>query len=841
MRGVQKQKVLDFIDSLHQAHEEIKGALEEKNIVLVQQMLNECQQFAYELGGIIEQQEGEGHITVVFLEEYCEMLFRVYEEMATSLPGANKIYKQLRKQMLNVENSAKKDIPVRKEIVFFPYKASMWDSLESIYLAAREDPTCDVYCVPVPYYDMNPDRSFGKIHYEGGEYPSDIEVTDWKSYNFEEREPDVIYFHNPYDDCNYVTSVHPRYYSANLKKYTKTLVYVPYYSTSGGMGESQRLCPAYINADYIVIQYPELRGYFDERIPDYKFLPLGSPKFDKVIKKCQNPQMPSVEWQEKLEGKRVYFYNTSISGMLENTEDFLKKLRYVFSCFEGKKDICLLWRPHPLLETTFDSMRKGYKAEYLSLKREFLEKNLGIYDTTPDVSDAIALSDAYIGDAGTSLTSLFGIAGKPIFILDNRLHSEPDEESWRKEVTIGVNYNAQDRFSVIQGNKLYVSEPFAYDYKYLCDLSEETHVKNYSVVYEIDNKYYACPQNTQNILIIDKNGKKEKIELEQHDGMGKFFDWAIQYEKYIVLIPMEYPAIVRYDTITREIKYLKKDIDVFVQRNKGVIKTGGVVSKKGKVYLASPTDRRMYIFDIKTLTYDITKLSVQSGCGYKIINKLQEYILMSSYEGKRTEIVCWNPDTNETKVYNQFPKGFKCIDPVFRSECFKQPFINGVLWGNSLYLAPYYANMYIKLDIVSGVMTEWKPPFIGDMEKEYFYTMSKSYFLQPLSDEKGRAKIIAYPQGKIYEINFKTEECSEMKIHFDVDELKKHERGFCRYSETLRYCCCENSFNSIRRFLDRDILGNPFDRDRQIEAYREIASNYDGTCGTKVHEFVSAL
>ena len=34
---------------------------------------------------------------------------------------------------------------VRKEVVFLPYKASMWDSLESVWKAAEEDPDCVAY------------------------------------------------------------------------------------------------------------------------------------------------------------------------------------------------------------------------------------------------------------------------------------------------------------------------------------------------------------------------------------------------------------------------------------------------------------------------------------------------------------------------------------------------------------------------------------------------------------------------------------------------------------------------------------------------------------------------
>lgn len=252
MRKAQKQEILNLIDSMHQIHEEIKKALEQNNLMLAQDMISGIQESAISLGETIEKSEGEGHRTVSYIEAYCELLFLVFEDINKNDLHVNKTHKALRKQLIKIENSVKNDIIVRKEVVFFPYKASMWDSLESIYLAAREDPDCDVYCVPIPYYTLNPDRSFGKMHYEGNvcpdgtpmEYPEDIEITDWQEYNFEERKPDVIYIHNPYDNCNLVTSVHPRYYSINLKKNTDCLVYVPYYSTSGGMSGAQSCCRA---------------------------------------------------------------------------------------------------------------------------------------------------------------------------------------------------------------------------------------------------------------------------------------------------------------------------------------------------------------------------------------------------------------------------------------------------------------------------------------------------------------------------------------------------------------------------------------------------------------------
>lgn len=839
MRRTEKEEILKLIENFYQGHEEIKSALDQKNMAVVQNILSECQEFAIQMGKIIEKLEGEGHVTVSCVEEYCETLFYVFEKVSCSDINANQAYEWLNKQLLKIENSVKNNILIRREIVFFPYKASMWDSLESVYFAAKEDPDCDVYCVPIPYFDLNLDRTLGQMHYEGHEYPKDIEITDWQTYSFEDRKPDVIYIHNPYDEANLVTTVHPRFYSANLKKYTDTLVYIPYYVTSGGMSDGQSLCPAYIYADYIVIQSPDLRVYFDERIPDEKFLALGSPKFDRVIRKCQNPPEPPAEWKQRMEGKKVYFYNTSINGMLHNTDNFLKKMKYVFSCFKDRKDACLLWRPHPLLESTFNSMRPEYKQEYLSLKSDFIDHDLGIYDTTPDVEDTIALCDAYIGDDRSSIVALFGIVGKPLFILDNGIHSEPEKDSWRGEIDVTFNYWQQDQFSIIQGNKLYVSEPFAYEYKYLCDLSDHVCDRDYSVVLEIGQKLYVCPLNVQHILVIDHKGKRKKIELKQIGEQADSFSWAVHDEdgRFIYLLPLKYPAIVKYDTITEEVEYFTDYIDLFMDENETVRFGGGLWVRK-KLYFFSLIDNRMYVLDTESGKALIIEQPFRSDCKYIWPMLYKESYVLLPHSGEHLSIGKWNPETNEVYEYDQFPNELQCINPVTGEICMEQPFSSGVIFGDDLYLAPNWANMYVRLNLITGNMTKWEPPFDDGEGKEYFYTTTRSLFLGIAADEKGWVKIFSYPKRKLYEINLTNNDCKELEICFDVDELKAHDPGFCYYSEQLRYCCHENSFNTICNFLDGKLCGNPFDRNRQMEEYKKVSWNNDGTCGVKIHDFL---
>lgn len=452
MRKAQRQEILEMLQTLEEAHREIKENIDRKNAPLAQDLLTQCQECAITIGNTIEKLEGEGFVTVSCVEAYCDAVYTAYEELngnSQNING-NKVYKNLRKQLLRIESSVKNDIPIRKEIAFFPYKASMWDALESVYLAAKEDPNCDAYCVPIPYYDRNPDRSLGQMHYEGREYPKNIEVIDYQTYNFETRRPDAIYIHNPYDDWNLVTCVPQRYFSSNLTKYTEKLVYIPYFvleeiepDDQARIDKMKHFCtmPGVVNSDRIILQSEKMRQIYineyiklaqangfppihtDRKFLEEKFLGTGSPKFDKV----QNTKKEDLEipesWLkiiEKPDGswKKIIFYNTSIAALLEKREKMLEKMQDVFRVFkENKDEVALLWRPHPLIKSTISSMLPQLWIAYEKLVRQYREEGWGIYDDSSDMDRAVVLSDAYYGDM-SSVVQVYQKTGKKVMIQD---------------------------------------------------------------------------------------------------------------------------------------------------------------------------------------------------------------------------------------------------------------------------------------------------------------------------------------------------------------------------------------------------------------------------------------
>lgn len=451
MRKMQKDSIVELANLLKKAQEHVKSLLLQREYASVLDLLQQCQQGAIQIGTTIEQAEGEGFPTVKRLEDYCELIFQVFEmvqgcmecaeQESGTVPDADVLFGSMDRLLWEVTESIQKDIKLRKEVVFLPYKASMWDSLESVWMAADEDPECDAYVVPIPYFDRNPDGTAKEMHYEGDLFPEYVPITHYDNYDIAERHPDAIYIHNPYDEANFVTSVHPAFYSKRLKELTDCLVYIPYFVLQE-INPKDKIAvkdmehfvtvPGVLHAHKVVVQSEAMRQIYIDVMSQFageetryyweeKILGIGSPKFDKVHSTTkENIKVPQ-EWMDiiqKSDGqwKKIIFYNTSVSALLEHSEKMLDKMRDVFETFKDNKDeVALLWRPHPLIKATIESMRPQLWEEYRKLVEEYRTAGWGIYDDTPDMDRAVALCDGYYGDA-SSVVQLCREAGKPVML-----------------------------------------------------------------------------------------------------------------------------------------------------------------------------------------------------------------------------------------------------------------------------------------------------------------------------------------------------------------------------------------------------------------------------------------
>lgn len=541
--------------------------------------LTKNQNIAMKVGQVIENTVGLGTKTVGMLENYCEQIYTISQRIdkAEMRDGLKKL-NNLRSQ---IASSIEMDIPTRYEIVFLPYMVSMWDSLESVWKAANDDQACDVYVVALPYYEKDEHGNLTSMVYEGDKYPDDVPITDYRSYDIAGRHPDIIYFHNPYDEYNSATSIPPQYYACELRNYTDMLVYIPYFV--GINGKVQRhLCalPGSMYSNRVIVESESVRQIYIEELQKFeveknckglmgnlqeKFVALGSPKFDKAVTgKEEDYQLPE-EWKYliyKEDGSRrkVILYNTTISVLL-NVPNILDKIKNTINVIASCDDVVMWWRPHPLYETTIRNARPDILKDYLNIVEEYTKQGIGIFDKTTDFSRAVAMCDAYYGD-GSSVAELFKNVHKPVMIQNIDVDNDKERAKSYMDVPFRTILDI-DEYSIG------VSETFNGIFKlnyekssieYLCRISGEKLFGGTLYCKAIMNgkEIIFIPFCAEEIAVL----KLYSMEISKHSlpATEMYYGWKFssvcRYKNKLFLIPGKYEYIVSFDMDSYEVRKL---------------------------------------------------------------------------------------------------------------------------------------------------------------------------------------------------------------------------------------------------------------------------------------------
>lgn len=444
MRKYKTKQITNYIALFRKIIEGVDQCLsmEEQDVAGACSFLETCQQRAIDFGTFIEEEEGEGHPTVKLLEEFCEVLYEIHEDIQSDRGlSAQSATARLSSAVNRIYDSAQKDITIQKLVLFLPYNASMWDSLESVWKRENADPNTTALVIPIPYFDKNPDGSVKEVHYDGAQFPKDVPVVSYEEFDFEREHPEEVYIHNPYDDLNYVTSVHPYFYSENIKKFADKLIYIPYFVLAEPDMDNQEvlehikgfaLTKGVVNADEVILQSEKMKEAYVRALTEHfgedsrqtwenKIKGTGSPKFEKILSMKREEQEIPESWQKIIKkpdgtNKKIIFYNTSVVAILNMEQKMIDKIKDVLEVFkECQDDVALLWRPHPLIQATLDSMVPEIAEQYKAIVEKYKKEGWGIYDDTSDMDRAIIISDAYYGD-GSSIVQLYEKLEKPIMI-----------------------------------------------------------------------------------------------------------------------------------------------------------------------------------------------------------------------------------------------------------------------------------------------------------------------------------------------------------------------------------------------------------------------------------------
>jgi len=837
MRTFIKNQLMSLLDTMEQLHIVLPKMT---NNELITQMLSDCQAAAIAVGETLEKDSLDFKSIVSLLENYCEEAFYLSEmQKETKCLDGVSILDRL---LIKIKDLLIK-IPSTYHIVFMPYKVSMWDSLESVWYACKDDKCCECHVVPLPYYEFDSSTNSWKYRYEGELFPAEVPIIKYQEYSLEENLPDVAYIHYPYDDTNLVTRLDPRFYSRELKKYVDNLVYIPYYVTSGFFAQDHLSLSVYQHMDYMVVQSLFTKSFCREMKYYDKILPFGSPKLDKIIKLCmEKPAIPD-QWKPILEGKKKLMLNTSIGYFLLDGSAYLEKIKNLCKEVIKHDKLAIIWRPHPLLEATIKSMRPHLLSEYNDLKSYFVKNKIGVLDETPDITQTIAVSDAYIGEEGSSVINLFGAVGKPIFILNNYITEYDAKGKYRVHFTDMLIKDDKLWFVTNQYNALFQMEIENLQVQYVGHVDNQV---KWSCAYpyftESGNKIYLSPQLTRSPAVYNINSKRFELIGTEDKKETINSGFCVNYGKCIFYLPINNNYIAELNTETDEWKYhteciqeLCREVGNDVIRYQGTTFRCSVCGED--VWITATYTNRILKFNMKTELYTICSIG-NKGNGYSGIVAEEKSLWLT--EVSSGDIVRWDRRTGKVKTYCM-PKGFMTRSGVMNRRLTHISIINMERW---LVTIPGFSNCMVKLDKISGKVSLllhdfWK--MAGEKTNGYnpeFHLSSEfgaklnenTLIVQRYCDD---ATAIINVEDETYEMFYPT--LSEEGF----SELTNGEDGFEKIDEKSGFFRRESKIFSFEGFVD-DLINDRLKevRERQLKELSSLAVNLDGTCGIKVHEYM---
>lgn len=832
MRKSQQRKIYELINTIQQAQSA--------------KLYADCQDGALSLCDFIESIEGEGTQTVALLEKYCRILFEVNSGKLNE--------KILQKHFRKIENSVRSELkPNRTEMVFISYKASMSDSLESIYLAAKADPNCDAYWIAVPYFDFNADRSVNAMHYEGADYyGSHIEVTDWQSYDISAQRPDVIFTFAPYDTNNFVTKIHPDFYCERLRNFTDLLVYTPYFVSFDGIQDNFCTTAGVIYAHKVILQSEKIRDayiqifkeHFGSKLgkPEDKFIALGSPKFDKYANIKREDFMIPDEWLKVIKNKKIVLFNSTINAVLSGNIDYLNKLKYVLNVFRKRDDIALWWRPHPLNRVAYQSMRPQLMNEYQQIITDYKNEQWGIYDDTPDLHRAIAYTDGYFGDAGSLLT-MYTITGKPVMysnvnVLSSEIAFYPTDMC---DCIENIWFPLMFFNALLKLNKSDMSLEFVGSFPGEVEISSELML--YRAPVECNGNLYFPPNSANEIAsysLTENTFAKIPINREKPYQQSKWsFDGAAVYREYVFFVPRSYPAIIRLDTKTNELVYLN-DWDDPDKISTERLHFDSFLVVENIVWLTSYLDNRVMAFDMDSSKSTIYRVGQDDYSYNGLCFDGTNFWLSPSYiRHTNTPVVEWNPISG---VLNEYHDTYAKQDPW---RMFSRIYYSGgYVWLLTCFLT-YSVKINIHTKEVS-VEDEFEGDCIPQL-RDVPITM-KINFVRVVGDD-----IFIYDRQRkvLIKYNGATKEREEMHVSLtaeiesllapmiasglslDIGNAKTINTCILYESEIVRI---DDFIDHVMIQTDRDIV-----RRREVSAAHLGISNANGTAGQSIYNYIKDM
>lgn len=427
-------EALSNIEKLHNAFlaeisRKTAGAEQADSVAQLLDMLAQCQSVAIDLGNFIEQMKGEENLSakacVAALEEYCEKIFNVYNNLSLALgrekEDFQKLCAALNRAFVQMKQTVESEIIYKKLVAFLPDNPKRWKEMQALYDYYRQQENTEVCVIPLPLFAKNlyGEIVAGQDEYDKndkrGEYPADLNIIAWHTVQMQSYEFAAIVIQNPYDAENPYLTVPPAYYAKQLQQYTDCLIYIMPQGVNDftenditdvyGLKYSLMM-PGAMYADRILIESPAMKALFVNHLTAFAGEDTKEVWDDKVMtiaaflgESAQTGQPVQNGQCGQTPPKKKLLYCIGENEFYENAEMAINKVKERLNVMTQyleslKVAVCL----YPYDIAAWDICTGQEKDMLVQVLKEY-RKNKGIELLTKNVFDINGIDDmtAYYG------------------------------------------------------------------------------------------------------------------------------------------------------------------------------------------------------------------------------------------------------------------------------------------------------------------------------------------------------------------------------------------------------------------------------------------------------------
>ena len=427
-------EALSNIEKLHNAFlaeisRKTAGAEQADSVAQLLDMLAQCQSVAIDLGNFIEQMKGEENLSakacVAALEEYCEKIFDVYNNLPLAVEREKEDFQKLcaalNQAFVQMKQTVESEIIYKKLVAFLPDNPKRWKEMQALYDYYAQQENTEACVIPLPLFAKNlyGEIVAGQDEYDRNdkrnEYPAYLNVIPWHTVQMQSYEFAAIVIQNPYDAENPYLTVPPVYYAKQLQQYTDCLIYMMPQGVNDftenditdiyGLKYSLTM-PGAMYADRILIESPAMKALFVNHLTAFAGEDTKEVWADKVMtisafsgESAQTGQPVQNGQYGQKPPKKKLLYCIGENEFYENAEMAINKVKerlIVMTQYPESLKVAVCLYPYDI--AAWDICTGQEKDMLVQVLKEY-RKNKGIELLTKNVFDINGIDDmtAYYG------------------------------------------------------------------------------------------------------------------------------------------------------------------------------------------------------------------------------------------------------------------------------------------------------------------------------------------------------------------------------------------------------------------------------------------------------------